>query len=108
MGIVVSRKALLVSAALGLCPSAHARAQTAMPAPAVDKSTADVQDAPATLPAPDLQDRDTPPPPPSTEATSDNPDEIQFDARQLDYDFDADIVTAEGDVRLNRRSDRLR
>ncbi|KRC81998.1 LPS-assembly protein LptD [Sphingomonas sp. Root241] len=105
--MVVSRKALLLSAALGLCLAAQARAQ----------ETADPREAPASqpvspqtvdVPAANLQDRPVEPPPPSTEATSINPDEVQFNADQLDYDYENDIVTASGDVRLYRRSDRLR
>lgn len=101
VGIVVSRKALLLSAALGLCLAAQARAQ----------ETVDPQPAPpqtSEVPAANLQDRGIAPPPPSTEATSANPDEVQFTSDTLDYDYENDVVTASGDVRLNRRSDRLR
>ena len=105
--MVVSRKALLLSAALGLCLAAQARAQ----------ETADPRQTPASqpvspqtvdVPAANLQDRPVETPPPSTEATSTNPDEVQFNADQLDYDYENDVVTASGDVRLYRRSDRLR
>ncbi|RYD66020.1 MAG: LPS-assembly protein LptD, partial [Sphingomonadales bacterium] len=50
----------------------------------------------------------TEPPPPLATASSETPDEIQFNADQLDYDFENEIVSATGDVRLYRRSDRLR
>ena len=104
VGSVVTRKALLLSAALGLCLSAQARAQEA----------ADPREAPATQSAPpavnggaDLQDRGTAPPlpPPSTDALAANPDEVQFNANTLEYDYENDVVTANGDVRLHRRSD---
>jgi LPS-assembly protein len=102
--MVVTRKALLLSAALGLCLAAEVRAQ----------ETADPREAPAAqadaAPAegPDLQDRAVEPPPASTMTSSTNPDEVQFNADQLEYDYEADVVTASGDVRLYRRSDRLR
>ncbi|WP_414714027.1 LPS-assembly protein LptD [Sphingomonas sp.] len=97
----MTRKALLLSAALGLLPAAQARAQ----------ETAAPPESPAQKPElgqPDLQDRPVEVPPPSTAAGSDNGNEIQFNADQIDYDFEAEIVTASGDVRLFRRSDRLR
>ncbi|UYY59100.1 LPS-assembly protein LptD [Sphingomonas sp. S2-65] len=118
MGIKVTRKALLLSGALGICFSAQARAQ----------QTADVQEAPAGQPdlpqtPPDaptaqpsnegqagsasLQTPGVTPPPPSPMATE-NPDEVQFTADRIDYDYEKDVVTANGDVRLYRRSDRLR
>ncbi|WP_227698732.1 LPS-assembly protein LptD [Sphingomonas hengshuiensis] len=105
--MVVSRKTLMVSAALGMCLSAQARAQV----------TGDLRESPAAqdaapqaepVPAANLQDRNVEPPPPSPTALPDNPDEIQFNADAIEYGFDADIVTASGDVRLYRRSDRLR
>lgn len=103
----MTRKALLVSAALCLCLAAQAQAQ----------ETADPRETPAAgapgdqgrpLGEPSLQDRPVEIPPLSTETSGANPDEVQFTADQLDYDYEADIVTASGDVRLNRRSDRLR
>ncbi|UZK66548.1 LPS-assembly protein LptD [Sphingomonas sp. M1-B02] len=101
----MTRKALLLSAALGLCLSAQAWAQ----------ETADPREAPATQAAPpaasegaDLQDRGTAPPPPSVDGVAANPDEVQFNANSLEYDYENDVVTANGDVRLYRRSDRLR
>lgn len=104
MGIVVTRKALLLSAALGLCLASQARAQeVAEPREAPVRA-----DALPEAPAPDLQDRTTPPPPPTTSSLPDDPNEIQFTADQLEYDYEADVVTASGDVRLYRRSDRLR
>lgn len=102
----MTRKALLLSAALGLCLAAQARAQ----------ETGDPRDTPASQPSlpqtppsgPDLQDRDVAPPPPSAVPLPEDPDEIQFTADQLEYDYEKDVVTASGDVRLFRRSDRLR
>lgn len=109
MGIVVTRKALLLSAALGLCLAAQAQAQAQQTgAPPAAATPQPVLAPPAPVPAQNLQDRDVTPPPPSTEATSANPDEVQFNADQLDYDYENDVVTASGDVRLYRRSDRLR
>jgi len=103
----VTRKALLLSAALGLCLAAEARAQTQTepnqraPAP-----------APAPLPAatPNLQTPAVEPPPPSPTALpeGEGEDQIQFTADQLEYDNEQDVVTATGDVRLYRRSERLR
>lgn len=68
--------------------------------------------------AQDLQNRAAqpapPPPPPSsaepvvTAEREPNAREITFSADQLDYDSDADIVTAIGDVRMYREADRLR
>ncbi|WP_294062151.1 LPS assembly protein LptD [Sphingomonas sp.] len=65
---------------------------------------------PSTAPAqgPDLQDRGVALPPPSPVSVPENPDEIQFTSDQLIYDYEQDVVTASGDVRLYRRSDRLR
>ncbi|WP_240699971.1 LPS-assembly protein LptD [Sphingomonas gei] len=107
MGIVVTRQVLLLSAALGLCLAAQARAQeTGDPREAPSRQS-DLPQTPAG-PSPEFQDRGVTPPPPSAEATSANPDEVQFTADQLDYDYENDVVTAAGEVRLNRRSDRLR
>lgn len=62
--------------------------------------------------AQDLQDRTTPPPPPLTPAEQPAPtkdeDQVQFSANELSYDTDADVVTANGDVRMYREGDRLR
>jgi LPS-assembly protein len=105
VGIVVTRKVLLLSSALGLCLAAQAQAQeTADPRGAPSRQP----DLPQTPPSPELQDRGTAIPPPSTEASTANPEEVQFTADQLDYDYENDVVTASGDVRLFRRSDRLR
>lgn len=102
----MTRKALLLSAALGLCLSAQARAQeTADPRDAPMRQPDLPQNAPA---GPDLQDRNVAPPPPSTVPLSGDPDEVQFTADQLEYDYEKDVVSASGDVRLFRRSDRLR
>ncbi len=55
----------------------------------------------------DLQDRPVPPPPADGPAPED-PDQVKFSAGQLEYDINADIVTATGDVRMNRQGERLR
>ncbi|WP_066794649.1 LPS-assembly protein LptD [Sphingomonas soli] len=97
----VTRKALLLSAALGLCLAAQARAQeTAAPRESPQQ--------PAPLGQPDLQDRPVEAPPPSTAPLPESGDQVQFNADQIDYDYEADIVVASGDVRMFRRSDRLR
>jgi len=59
--------------------------------------------------AQDLQDR-TSPPPAATEAPASPAadDQIRFTAEQLEYDSDADVVTATGDVRMFRAGERLR
>ncbi len=102
MGTHVTRKAVLLYCAtpLALCLGAPAWAQDA----------AKPQEAPAAQPEPpaaNLQDRPVEPPPPSETALPGD-DEVQFNADQLDYDYNAEVVTATGDVRLYRRSDRLR
>jgi len=81
----VTRKALLLSGVLtlSLCFAGGARAQ-------------DLQDRPVTLP------------PPSPTGVSQNPDEVQFTADTLEYDYNEDVVIATGDVRLYRQSNRLR
>lgn len=59
--------------------------------------------------AQDLQDRAVGPPPPSTEVAPPNADDqVQFSANALEYDYNADIVTATGDVRMFRQGQRLR
>lgn len=58
--------------------------------------------------AQDLQDRPVDPPPPPATATAPTADEIDFSAALLEYDSQADIVTATGDVRLFRDGQRLR
>jgi len=107
VGIVVTRKLLLLSAALGLCLAAEARAQQ-IGDPPEQQGPVVIPPAPVDVPAQNLQDRNVTPPPPSTDTTSANPDEVQFNADQLDYDYENDVVTASGEVRLYRRSDRLR
>lgn len=100
----MTRRALSVSAALGLCLSAEARAQQAadpVRAPAADAAAQDV-------PAANLQDRPVEPPPPSPTGLPDDPNQVQFTADTLDYDMNNDVVTASGDVRLFRESNRLR
>jgi LPS-assembly protein len=51
---------------------------------------------------------DVPPPPPSDQPTPADPDQVQFSAGSLEYDSDADVVTATGEVRMFRQGDRLR
>lgn len=58
--------------------------------------------------AQDLQDRPTAPPPPSEAAAPNDPDQVQFAAAALQYDDNADIVTATGDVRMYRDGQKLR
>lgn len=60
--------------------------------------------------AQDLQERATvpPPPPPADQSAPLDPDQLQFSADTLEYDSNADVVTATGDVRLYRQSERLR
>jgi LPS-assembly protein len=48
------------------------------------------------------------PPPPTAASTIAPADEVTFSAAQLDYDDNADIVTATGDVRMFRNGARLR
>ncbi|KTW03350.1 organic solvent tolerance protein [Sphingomonas sanguinis] len=57
--------------------------------------------------AQDLQDRAVAPPP-SEGPAPDNPDQVRFSAEQLEYDINADIVTATGEVRMLRQGERLR
>ena len=58
--------------------------------------------------APSLQDRPSQPPPPTIQSENAPEDEVTFSAAQLDYDDNADIVTATGDVRMFRNGARLR
>lgn len=46
--------------------------------------------------------------PDQAEPSSQNPDEIEFSANTVDYNFETDIVTASGDVLLNRDGYKLR
>ena len=55
-----------------------------------------------------LADRPTQPPSPTKESETSPEDEVTFSAAQLDYDDNADIVTATGDVRMFRNGARLR
>ncbi|MBZ6381456.1 LPS-assembly protein LptD [Sphingomonas sanguinis] len=57
--------------------------------------------------AQDLQDRAVAPPPSEGPAPY-NPDQVRFSAEQLEYDINADIVTATGEVRMLRQGERLR
>jgi len=84
--ILMSRKALLLTAAFGLALAGPAAAQI----------------------QPDLQDRPSELPPPAAIPPSNDPDEMQFASDTLEYDERADIVTASGNVFLTRRTDRLR
>ncbi|MBD8471291.1 LPS-assembly protein LptD [Sphingomonas sp. CFBP 8765] len=65
---------------------------------------------PASARAQDLQARPAAPPLPETptSSTPTDPDQVQFSASGLEYDTDADIVTATGEVRMFRQGDRLR
>ncbi|MEZ0242396.1 MAG: LPS-assembly protein LptD, partial [Sphingomonas sp.] len=113
----MTRKALLLSGTLplALCFAVPALAQegTASSPPADSSAPKDTitvapPSAPETsVPAANLQDRDAPPPPLAA-ALPDDPNQVQFTADVIEYDSNADIVTATGDVRLYRRSDRLR
>ncbi|MBN2971931.1 LPS-assembly protein LptD [Roseomonas aeriglobus] len=58
--------------------------------------------------AQDLQDRSVAPPPPSEVSLPARDDQVQFSADTLEYQFEDDIVTAKGDVRMFRQADRLR
>ncbi len=61
--------------------------------------------------AQDLQDRAVQPPPASTAPSPpalDGAEQVQFSADALEYDSEADIVTATGDVRMYRQAERLR
>ena len=62
--------------------------------------------APATAQV--LNDRPVAPPPPNTAAAPADSDQVQFTAGSLEYDTNADVVTALGDVRMFRTGDRLR
>ncbi|WNO55146.1 LPS-assembly protein LptD [Stakelama saccharophila] len=63
----------------------------------------------AALPASaqDLLDRPAAPPPPDQQPPADS-EQIRFSAEQLEYDSEADVVTATGNVRLFRQGSRLR
>ena len=62
--------------------------------------------------AQDLQDRPVQPPPavagPVVPPGPNGEDQVQFSANQLEYDNEADVVTATGDVRMQREGERLR
>jgi len=58
--------------------------------------------------AQDLQDRATTPPPPLETPGPSDPDQVQFSSGTLEYDQDADTVTAKGDVRMYREGNKLR
>ncbi len=61
----------------------------------------------APVAAQDLAERGPPPAAPEG-ATPTGEDQVQFSAGSLEYDYNADIVTALTDVRMTRRGDRLR
>ena len=54
------------------------------------------------------QDREATPPPPIETPPPADSDQVQFSANTLEYDQDADVVTATGDVRMSRQGDKLR
>jgi LPS-assembly protein len=61
--------------------------------------------------AQDLQDRGIAPPPPlagPAPLATDGTERVRFSATALEYDTDADVVTATGDVRMTREGERLR
>ncbi len=58
--------------------------------------------------AQDLQDRPTAPPPPSETPLPPTDEQVQFSAGTLEYEYNDDIVTARGDVRMYRGGERLR
>jgi LPS-assembly protein len=59
--------------------------------------------------AQDLGDRSIAPPAPPTPAEAPaSDDQVRFSAAALEYDYEADIVTATGDVRMVRQGERLR
>ena len=58
--------------------------------------------------AQDLQDRPVAPPTTADAPSPVKEDQVQFSAGALDYDFNADIVTATGEVRMAREGQRLR
>ena len=66
--------------------------------------------AAAPVNAQDLQSRPVAPPVPDAPVlnASADPDQVQFSATGLEYDTNADIVTATGEVRMFRQGDRLR
>lgn len=100
----MTRKSLLLSAALGLSLTAQARAQVTADPPGAPAD----QTLPTEVPAANLQDRIAEAPPLSPTGVSTDPQQIQFTADVLEYDSEGDTVTATGDVRLYRQSDRLR
>ena len=100
----MTRKSLLLSAALGLSLTAQARAQVTADPPGTPAD----QTLPSEVPAANLQDRIAEAPPLSPTGVSTDPQQIQFTADVLEYDSEGDTVTATGDVRLYRQSDRLR
>ncbi|KQU56067.1 organic solvent tolerance protein [Sphingomonas sp. Leaf339] len=82
-----------------------------MLAPVLATAFALILATPAIAAAQDLQDRPVAPaapvaPPVATPPLTD--DQVQFSATTLEYDYDADIVTATGDVRMLRQGERLR
>ena len=58
--------------------------------------------------AQDLQDRPATPPLTAETSPPADPDQVQFSSATLEYDQDADTVTATGDVRMSRQGNKLR
>ncbi|TPG21555.1 LPS-assembly protein LptD [Sphingomonas koreensis] len=58
--------------------------------------------------AQDLNDRPAGPPPPSATPLATDANQVDFSAGALEYDMNADVVTATGDVRMFRQGNRLR
>lgn len=88
----MTRKALLLSGAIPwmLLAPAPAAAQDLSDAAAETPSPADPQDAPTAATGPE------------------DADHVRFSADTLDYDYERDIVTVTGDVRMMREGSRLR
>lgn len=55
-----------------------------------------------------LQDRPVVPPPADAAPPPADPKQVQFSADTLEYDNNADVVTASGEVRMSRQGNRLR
>ncbi|MDV2687070.1 hypothetical protein RYX56_22230, partial [Alkalihalophilus lindianensis] len=58
--------------------------------------------------AQDLNDRPAPPPTAAEAPAPAADDQVQFSASRLEYDTQADRVTASGEVRMARQGERLR
>lgn len=64
--------------------------------------------APASARPQDLQDRPVEPPAAAEIASPPSEDQIGFSADRLEYDTEAEVITASGEVRMARAGDRLR